>query len=1841
MVLSSDTNPIVTTPETGSSSPIDASSSPIDDSISPIGDNGGPIDGSGIRLDDSRQRIYGLVTAILLIIILGIGAYLRFTGNNWDADTYMHPDERFLAMVTDNLKSVTNLSAYFDTAHSTLNPVNTGNGFYVYGDLPIIVTHYVVENLGMGGLHDVKTIGRYLSGACDLLSVLFVFLIALQLFNRRTALLAAAFSAFAVLQIQQAHFYTTDTFANMFLAAAIFIVVLIPPWLEDQENLPVNKNLIGLLNLRWLWLSILFGIAAGLAVACKINTAPVVVLLPLAMLARLWKSPTEKRELRAWLAIAYLIAGALVCIIFVRIFQPYAFNGLWFDHKWLDNMTQLANLSSRAADYPPAMQWARRSILYSGQNLIEWGLGIPLGLLAFGGLLLAAWLMYKGEVQKYLVLWVWTTAFFAWQSLASNPTMRYQLPIYPTLAIFAGWALVYLWDAFHPVHPAETDPESAPRPASRRSWIWQRTLVGLGGAAVLIATGAWAFAFLQIYVQPFTRYAASEWIFKNISGPINLAIQGGGDVFNQPLSYPYNLPIAPGVPYTTNFSPNASGTLSQITIAHAIQLPRASSTDTLNLTIANNPNADIPLLSIPVGVGNLLETAQQGGAFQLQLSPPLTLSGGQQYYLQMQLAVGVGPVDLCTPLVLHLQSATDTLDQTIAAPDQCTVQPGQAYQASFTLQNDSALDSIAIQMNTSPPVNGPGTLALAVSSPEQNLVLAKGALTVNNFPSQAAVQPALVFNLDQPVQLVKGKNYSLTLQLDSGSGSITLSGDPIANEGAWDDGLPLRVDNYDGFGGIYPGDLNFDMYDDDNPQKLDRFENILGKAQYLIISSNRQWGSLTRIPERFPLSTVYYRNLLGCPPQQDLLVCYRTAQPGMFTGNLGYKLVQVFQSNPTIGPLSINDQAADEAFTVYDHPKVLIFEKTPQYNQNKVNQILEAVDLSKVIHVIPGQAGSFPADLMLPAARLAVQQAGGAWAQLFNPDFLQNRYPALALILWYLVVALLGLMIYPLVRLALPGLSDRGYPLARITGLLLLAYLVWMGGSAGIPVTRLFISAVLAIMLVVSIILAIRQWPDLLKELRTKPNYFLMIELLFLAFFAIDLLIRLGNPDLWHPSFGGEKPMDFSYFNAVLKSTTFPPYDPWYDGGYLNYYYYGFVVVGVLVKWLGITPSVAYNLILPTLFSMLALGAFSAGWNLAHLRRPSLEASSASPAGEASPENPESIASESSSTPEPDSAAGPEEDIHPRSIAWPFWVGLACALGMVILGNLGTVRMIWQGLQMEIVSRDVMMATPNLITRLGWTFQGLIRYITGSPLPYSTGDWYWIPSRAIIPEAGNEITEFPFFTFLYADLHAHMIALPIALLSVSFALSAFLGRAHWGEPDGRNRWLSQGLSLLLGGLAIGALKPTNTWDFYTYLVLGLVALGAGTWLSFGDGAPIRRRIVATAINVAILALLALYLYQPFNQWFGQAYNSLTLWTDDHTSLSSYLTHWGLFLFVLASWMVYESIDWMAKTPVSSLNKLRPYLGLIFFLLMASFAVLIALLLMGVNIAWVVVPLALWATVLIIRPGQSDAKRAVLFLVGTALIITLAVELVVLKGDIGRQNTVFKFYMQAWVFFAISAGAALGWLWPALRFWRSGWNGVWRVGLTALVVGAALYPLTAASAKIRDRMATAAPHTLDGMTYMDYATYGDGPSNGTYQQMDLSQDYAAIQWMQRNVQGSPVIVETNTTEYKWGSRFTIYTGLPGVVGWNWHQRQQRALVPEDWVTGRISDIQDFYTTTELSVAEAFLTRYNVSYIIVGQLEHIYYGGPGLDKFEAQNGQLWQRVYQDKNTAIYKVIKPLTN
>ena len=291
------------------------------------------------------------------------------------------------------------------------------------------------------------------------------------------------------------------------------------------------------------------------------------------------------------------------------------------------------------------------------------------------------------------------------------------------------------------------------------------------------------------------------------------------------------------------------------------------------------------------------------------------------------------------------------------------------------------------------PLGGPESkeLVLTISQPDGEDVNASASVVANFNALENSRGEDYQFIFEHPVTLVKDVNYQLQLALNTQAGEIVLEGSAPAHESSWDDGIPYRLEGYDAYGGIYKSGLNFEMYWPDNQEKYERFVSVLDEADFIFITSSRQWGSLPRVPERYPLSTVYYRNLLGCPPERSIEWCFNVAQPGMFKGSLGFDLVNVFQSDPSIGPWSVNDQPSEEAFTVYDHPKVLIFRKSAEYDSQQVREILGSVNLSQVVHVTPKQADSFPANLLLPSYRWAEQVAGGTWSSLFTGDTVSNQ----------------------------------------------------------------------------------------------------------------------------------------------------------------------------------------------------------------------------------------------------------------------------------------------------------------------------------------------------------------------------------------------------------------------------------------------------------------------------------------------------------------------------------------------------------------------------------------------------------------------------------------------------------------------------------------------------------------------------------------------------------------------------------------------------------------------------------------------------------------------------------
>ncbi len=1779
-----------------------------------------------------------ILVLVILILILICGAYLRLVGVNWDENQHMHPDERFLSLVQAAISPVDDVSTYFNTAESTLNPANRGYTFFVYGTLPIFIIRYLGEALGQTDYHSITLLGRQVSAVFDIFTILLVFMVGKRLYNRWVGLIGAGFYAMAVLPIQLSHFMTVDTATNTFAFLAVYGAV----WALTRDNSDKTTHQNGNKNLadsapvndeakfltspdnfhQILWLLIelapyiLFGAALGAATASKINAIVLAMVLPLVECIRYSKMSSDERNDNLILIFRNLLVAGVLSFLVFRVGQPYAFNGPSFfnfgiDENWWASMQSLRSQASGAVDFPPALQWARRPITFSMINLVAWGLGWPLGLAAWGSFVGMGILILKRiKWQKHLPLWLFTGFYFVWQSLSWVRTMRYQMLIYPALALFAGWGIVSLISITKLIKIG----------SFRIPGKYFKTAGIVLLVIIISTTAAWAFAFSRIYTRPHTRVEASRWIYQNVPGALTLNITTQEGYFRQPLPYRAGDSFYGNEYFSLPFISSADGVITQVNFPYMLDQSQADAPIQVYLSVISSHNPELVLATSGVESYFLpTENEWRGDSYDFILNPSIQVQEGELYYLKLELS------DEDAALLLH---GSPTLLLT-TAEGMVVNSPLPRIMQSVRLAHPYVMNVQVLESGWIKDIDAAFVADLAGIEGVKDLSLSLRLADDESQIYTATLQSAFSidneirgdqyrFSLQEPLSVEAGQTLVVNLSTETENVRLSLNAPAPVHESSWDDAIPYPVDGFSPYsetGGIYRPDLNFEMYWADDPLKLEKFERNLDLADFVFITSNRQWGTTTRVPERYLLTTHYYRQLLGCPPVKEVTWCYSVAEPGMFEGNLGFELTAVFHSNPNIGPIEFNTQFAEEAFTVYDHPKVLIFRKADTYDSVHMREVLREVDLSQVVYFTPGEAAAYQSlssgldddprpNLMLPEDRLMINRAGGTWSELFDLENILNNNQVVAAVVFYLFVTLLGWVSYPLIRLGLPGLADRGYPFSKLAGLLLLTLVVWLLGSFKIPVTTILILAVLAGILLLSGLLMIVQRENLWDEIKTRWRYYLIVEVLAAIAFVSFLLIRWGNPDLWHPFKGGEKPMDFAYLNAVIKSTTFPPFDPWFAGGYINYYYFGFVIVGLPIKLLGILPSTAYNLVLPLWFSLMIIGSFSIGWNLYQC------------------------------LPKPQYISSEKDKPHSVLNA-AFWVGLATAIGLGVLGNLGTVRLILNGYQ-RIAAGGLPLDQATFGQQIIWTIQGLVQVIQGVPLPFYPGDWYWVPSR-VIP--GEAITEFPFFTFIYADLHAHLIALPITIFAVGWSLSVILNKAQWGEKDGKNKWIGAITGFILGGIVIGSLRPTNTWDYYTYLVLGLAAVGYSVFKNYlprflldQKSGIFIEKIIAVFISGLLLAGLSNLFYRPFDHWFGQAYTQVGIWEGSRTPLGSYLTHWGLFLFIICSWMCLETYHWMKTTPGSSLKKLEPYQGWLIsgFILFCIF--LIALLVSGVVVAMIVLPLGLWTIILMIKPGRSDGERFLLFMIGSALTLTLVVELFHLVGDIGRMNTVFKIYLQAWVLFALSAGICFGWVIKSIKFWRRRFSLVWQVVLLLLVASAAMFTLTGTSDKIRDRMAPEAPNTLDGMAYMAYATYFD-----TGEAMHLVEDYHAINWMQDHIIGSPVIVEGQAYEYRWGNRFSIYTGLPGVVGWNWHQRQQRAVLRSNAVQDRVNAVNNFYNTENLPEALEFLELYDVEFIVLGQLEQLYYPGAGLDKFELHEGQYWEIAYQYGSTIIYRVLQ----
>lgn len=843
-----------------------------------------------------------------------------------------------------------------------------------------------------------------------------------------------------------------------------------------------------------------------------------------------------------------------------------------------------------------------------------------------------------------------------------------------------------------------------------------------------------------------------------------------------------------------------------------------------------------------------------------------------------------------------------------------------------------------------------------------------------------------------------------------------------------------------------------------------------------------------------------------------------------------------------------------------------------------------------------------------------------------------------SILIWWLLLQLLGLIGLPLAFRLLGGLPDRGYAFARPLGLLLTGYLLWLGGSLGF--WRNSVGGTLVAMLVVA---GVGLWLYLGRPnkefsipgwLRAHTRYWLAVELLFGVALVGWAIYKAYNPNL--ETAGGEKWMEIAFINATLRSDGFPPQDPWLSGFGISYYYFGYVLMAMVTRLSGLRSTVAFNLFIPTLFALTLTGAFSLVYNLVTSR-----------AG----------------------VNGGGEENTGRAIGF----GLLGALFVGVLGNL-------EGLLEVLHSRGVLPAG-------FWRWLDILD-INQPPIPGgwipTRFIWWWRASRVIHdcsfpglltgdcnpPNNWEVIDEFPFFSFLLGDVHPHVLALPFVLLALGLALNLLLNQPRTSDsrppvpdsqyPKGATSPIFNLITSPFGGwpqfiihaLCLGALGFLNTWDFPIYLfvvTLAFVLWRARTGLSAYPTGSTNWVAEAAAVGLG-LGVLGGLLYLPFYLGFQSQAGGILPNLFNPTRLPQFLVFFGPFLFAAVSYLAVLSRqrlprDWPRRLPAALAltlagpalsmlavggalvasptarswvegllndSNLQALLGDASLGSLAMMAARIRLsnpwtfLFLGGLLAWVLVLANLQSSISNRKfPAPDDFA---LVLIGVGVLLPLTVEFIYLRDLFGtRMNTVFKFYFQAWVLLALASayGASV-----VLERLRGAGGLAWRLGLSLLVLGGMVYPVLAIPNKTGNF--SAAP-TLDGMAWLETAH---------------PDDYAAIRWLRANAPHGAVILEAPGKSYSYLGRVSALTGLPTVLGWDFHEYQWRGAYDEP--ASRAPDIDVLYNSLDPGQTLTLLDKYDITYVYVGPLERERYSPAGLAKFE----RLMDVVYQDGEVTIYQ-------
>lgn len=755
----------------------------------------------------------------------------------------------------------------------------------------------------------------------------------------------------------------------------------------------------------------------------------------------------------------------------------------------------------------------------------------------------------------------------------------------------------------------------------------------------------------------------------------------------------------------------------------------------------------------------------------------------------------------------------------------------------------------------------------------------------------------------------------------------------------------------------------------------------------------------------------------------------------------------------------------------------------------------------------------------------------------------------LAIGLWLLTVEGLGLLAWPLTTLAFRKLPDRGYALAKVVGILLTSYLVWLAVSLNFAAyARQTIGLALGLLLLGAVWLVVKYQPFFRATLRTRWQPFVFYECLFVLAFEGFLVFRAFNPDI----FWSESSMDFSLLNVLVRADALPPPDPWIAGFPLNYYYFGHFLVATLTKLTGIPPQITYNLAFALIPALVISLVFSLLYNLT------------------------------------------------RRYAAAFWgIGFAALLGN--LDGFFLLTDLWRG--QEPVYR------------------------------------FFRPAHEVIPYT---IHEFPFWTFIFVDLHAHLFNMPFLLAAFLIGLHLLLPadftpapNSAGRRPDKSGRVVPVVLETLLYALLIGTLSVISSWDYPTAVILLLlVAAARFVWPEARGASRWRGGVRSVSYVLFLLVPGSLLVYQPFFRSFYRQNMGLGWVGTATTKFPDFLAIFGFFGFVILSFLLVQGFRFgsaarFGKISLVSLTALGFGYAIIWKIFDVTYLTLGLIVLFG----------ALGCYVMFRRrpavPCPSAADRSELFVwlcLLYACLITAGCEIVYVRdflqgGDYKRMNTIFKFYLPVWFLLAIVAAYLLPRIWglltrrpigrpPASRIGRWAWSACF-AGLFAM---SAVFPVMAVYARRHNQDVYPRVYvrpTLDGLAYLKQRN---------------PDEYQAIYWLNTHVKGLPVILEATGPDYRYEyARISVNTGLPTVLGWKSHVEQR-----EHWAHAhqRSLDVPEIYRTPDVETALTLLRQYQVEYIYVGQTERAEYTPAGLRKFE-QHPEHFEKVFHSGQTVIYRV------